>query len=214
MKSFAIFGDSYSTFEGHIPQGYCNYYPEGLGSLVTDVSHTWWHMLSEKTGARLVFNDSWSGSTVGYRCYGGGDCSGSSSFITRFRRLIDEGAFEGEFAPDTLFIFGGTNDDWCGAPLGRVISPDIPEEELYSVIPSFCEMARLATDVMDGSHVYFIINTGLAQELTDGIAEAARAFGARSVLLTEFDKVNDHPSRTGMEEICRQVMDALSLSDR
>lgn len=62
-----IIGDSYSTFEGCIPEGFAAWYFSG-GTDVTDVTEkneTWWHMLISKTGMPLLLNNSWSGAPVG-----------------------------------------------------------------------------------------------------------------------------------------------------
>ena len=88
-EKIMIFGDSYSTFEGYIPEGYAVYYPRAD---VTDVSKTWWYMLAEETASEIVLNNSWSGSTICNTGYSG-DCSKSSSFIFRLTKLIDEGFF-------------------------------------------------------------------------------------------------------------------------
>ena len=92
MKKAMIFGDSYSTFEGYIPDGYAIYYskiPRVEGIDVTEVTQCWWHMLMSEMGVELVMNDSWSGSTICYTGYQG-DCSATSSFITRLEKYIAE----------------------------------------------------------------------------------------------------------------------------
>ena len=78
-EKIMIFGDSYSTFEGYIPEEYAVYYPRHD---VSDVSKTWWYMLANETASEIVLNNSWSGSTICNTGYNG-DCSKSSSFIFR-----------------------------------------------------------------------------------------------------------------------------------
>ena len=92
FNNFMIFGDSYSTFEGHIPEGYaCHYFSTPKNDTdVTRAEETWWHLLKEETDSCLVMNNSWSGSTICYTAYGGRDCSGDSSFIYRFEKLLEE----------------------------------------------------------------------------------------------------------------------------
>ena len=91
-----IFGDSYSTFEGYIPEGYAFYYPPSLSTRpsLPDVNFTWWKALINETASTLILNNSWSGSTMGYTGYNGADTSKTSSFITRLRKLTLEGFFE------------------------------------------------------------------------------------------------------------------------
>ena len=60
-KNLLIFGDSYSTFKGYIPEGYAFYYSED-GRPETDVTaleETWWHQVINEMGANLVLNNSW-----------------------------------------------------------------------------------------------------------------------------------------------------------
>ena len=97
IKNFMIFGDSYSTHRDHIPEGYAFYYTdEGRKpeEPVTKMKYeeTWWGRFIAKTGANLVHNNSWSGSTIGYTGYSG-DCSKRSAFIYRYRKLMEEGFF-------------------------------------------------------------------------------------------------------------------------
>ena len=92
-KNTVIFGDSYSTFAGFIPNGYAVYYPNENQSNVSSVEQTWWHALSKECDLNIVLNNSWSGSTICHTGYGGGDCSASSSFIYRLSNLIKEDYF-------------------------------------------------------------------------------------------------------------------------
>ena len=90
-----IFGDSYSTYSGYIPEGYAVYYSGKRENPpdVSDVSRTWWHSLISETGSELVMNNSWSGSTICYTGYNGVDCSKTNSFIYRLERLFSDGFF-------------------------------------------------------------------------------------------------------------------------
>ena len=90
-----ILGDSYSTFEGFVPEGYDIYYFENgySDTDVTKVSQTWWHQVVDEADLNLILNNSWSGSTIGYTGYDNVDCSKSSSFIYRLKQLIAEEFF-------------------------------------------------------------------------------------------------------------------------
>ena len=79
IGNFVIFGDSYSTYKDRIPEGYPTFYTpdevpptEKVRNMTAE--ETWWGRLVQETDARLVRNDSWSGSTLGYTGYAG-DCS-------------------------------------------------------------------------------------------------------------------------------------------
>ena len=115
-----IFGDSYSTFENFVLEGYAVYYTE-KGRPETDVTkvfQTWWHQVVTEIDLNLNLNNSWSGSTIGYTGYNNTDCSHSSSFIYRLQKLIEQDFFDKNDI-DTVFVFGGTNDSWAEAPLGN-----------------------------------------------------------------------------------------------
>ena len=87
MKNALIFGDSYSTFLGCIPNGYATYYP----SLdVNKVEETWWCRVIKELSLNLVLNDSYSGAPICYTGYNKEDCSKTFSFIKRYRKLKEE----------------------------------------------------------------------------------------------------------------------------
>jgi len=67
LKKFvSVYGDSVSTLSGWNPKGYCVFY-QGENcerSGVKEYSDTWWGQLIDYLGAKLLVNDSWSGSRV------------------------------------------------------------------------------------------------------------------------------------------------------
>ena len=210
VKNFMIFGDSYSTHKDHIPKEYAYYYcDEGVdpSNPVTKmrVEQTWWGQFIEKTGANLVLNDSWSGSTIGYTGYDG-DCSTSSSFIYRYTKLLESGFFN-ENQIDTIFVLGGTNDSWSNAPLGTEKYADWTREDLFCVQPAICYfMAQLKQNHPD-VRVIYIANCDIKTEIIDCIKHASEFFGAGYVELHDIDKDMGHPTILGMEQICDQVME-------
>ena len=64
LGNILIYGDSYSTYQNYIPEGYaCYYFPferEGAPFLPS-VEHTWWYPIVTREGNALVENNSWSG---------------------------------------------------------------------------------------------------------------------------------------------------------
>lgn len=103
LGNIFILGDSYSTFEGYIPEGVAPYYKIsgpyykcekcelGEGD-VFNVEETWWYELCKENG-KLIRNCSWSGTTICNTGYNKSDNS-SCSFIARFDHLVQEGFFE------------------------------------------------------------------------------------------------------------------------
>ena len=208
IGNFMIFGDSYSTHEGHIPEGYACYYsdegrPDNPVTKMT-VADTWWMRMIARTGAKLLLNNSWSGSTIGYTGYNG-DCSTSSSFIYRYRKLAESGFFA-QNKLDTVFVFGGTNDSWSNAPLGEEQYGDWQESDLFNVLPAICYFMHTLKENHPTVRLVFIANCDIKDEVVACIQNAAARYGVEVVTLGGIDKDKGHPTVRGMEEICNQVL--------
>ena len=211
MKSkLLIIGDSYSTYEGMIPEGYAAYY--GPNGILPDVpvtkmqlDDTWWRKLIKATGVELVLNNSWSGSTV---CYTGrgGDCSGTSSYIFRYRQLKEKGFFK-ENDIDTVIVFGGTNDSWIDAPLGSLKFGEIEESELYSVLPAFSHLMGSIKSDMPNANILFIANSDIKEEIISAIKVSGEHYGVDTIALHDVRKESGHPTPLGMTDICEQVLE-------
>ena len=143
-NNIVIFGDSYSTFKGFVPDDFAVYYSETVRDEtdVTSVKDTWWYQVISEKNLKLVQNNSWSGSTIGYTGYDNVDCSTSSSFIYRLRQLISADFFL-KNKIDKVFVFGGTNDSWSNAPLGEAKFDNFEEKDLYFVLPAVCYFLSL-----------------------------------------------------------------------
>ncbi len=214
MKNIMIFGDSYSTFARCIPEGYSAYYT-GKRSAEEDqpdvpsAEHTWWGLLLKETGANLVLNDSWSGSTIGYTGYSGRDTSGTSSFLFRLDRLVKNGFFA-KNEIDTVFVFGGTNDSWSDAPLGEEMTEGWKHEDLFNVLPAVHCFFKKLRDALPSARIYGICNSGIKGEIVNAIQNACKANGAKAIALTDaVDKKSGHPTVQGMIDIKNQVLAAL-----
>ena len=205
LGNTVIFGDSYSTFLGYIPEGYAVYYtPTREIPDVNRVEDTWWHMLTTELEGNIVRNDSWSGSTVGFTGYNGVDCSKTSSFIYRVNKLESEGFFR-DNKLDTVLIFGGTNDSWSNAPLGEEKLSDWENGDLYNVRPAICYFVKRVKDLAPEARVVCIINTEIKFAIMDAFIAACEQFGAEFVKLEDIEKMNGHPSVKGMTSIKEQI---------
>lgn len=214
MKNNAIiFGDSYSTFEGFIPEGYETYYSDSEGSKtdVRRVEQTWWHQIIKEADLNLVLNNSWSGSTIGYIGWGGRDFSKSSCFIYRFKQLIEKEFFT-KNQIDTVFIFGGTNDSWSNAPLGKEKYSDWDESDLYTALPAISYFLNLVRQTLPQAKIYCLINTGLKDEITSCMKTASEKYGITYVTFNNIDKNDEfgHPTIKGMKTIKNGVLKALN----
>ncbi len=199
-------GDSYSTYEGYIPEGYKFYYCDEREEkpIVNGVEKTWWHLLARENDLNIILNDSFSGSTVCNTVRE--NFSVESSFVSRIDKYIGEGFFT-ENKIDTAFIFGGTNDSWTNAPMGKLKYSDWTAEDLMCVLPAFCYLINRAKEVVDD--VIVIINTDLKEEIAEGFMEACESCEVTYLCLKEIDKENGHPTELGMKQISKQVAECL-----
>lgn len=208
MKNALIFGDSYSTFFGHIPEGFRHYYGgEREGTDFTDVSDTWWYPLMQEASLNLVQNNSWSGSTIGYTGYDG-DCSKTSSFIYRLKCLINEGFFT-EHRLDTVFVFGGTNDSWSNAPLGKPQFDNFVKQDLFNVLPAIAYFFKTLRETLPQADIYCLVNTDLKPEITATLLEACERYHLTPVTFDTIDKLYNHPTAKGMAQIKNRVLELL-----
>ena len=204
-----ILGDSFSTFEGYIPEGYYIYYSENpeKNTDVRKVEYTWWHRLIQETGSNLVLNNSWSGSTICYTGYDGYDCSKDSSFIFRVRQLIENGFFA-ENKIDTVFLFGASNDSGANSPLGELKYDNFEEKDLYEALPAICYIIKLLKETLPEATIYFPINDDIKPEIREVIPTACEHYGIKAIPLKNITKLEHHPTIEGMEQIKNQILEA------
>lgn len=139
--SLSILGDSISTFEGWIPEGFNVFYP--MNGEVTDVSQTWWKLLLDNTGMELCVNGSSSGSTcVGDSLNEDNPWYGCSGYRISF--LIGEGGK----MPDVIIVYLGTNDLMMNVPIGDNDGTNMVEEgEIENFSDAYCMILdKLASD--------------------------------------------------------------------
>lgn len=208
MKNLLILGDSYSTFEEYIPEGYACYYNSQCDTDVVSVEDTWWHKLMKDKGFNLCQNNSWSGSTICYTGYCNEDCSETSSFIARIEELNKEGFFEKNVV-DTVIVFGGTNDSCANSPLGRAKYDNFEKKDLYQILPAVSYLISRLQDILPNAQIIFVMNCDIKAEIINGVKEICRYYGILCVELEGIDKTDGHPTALGMsqikEQICKQM---------
>lgn len=202
----SVLGDSYSTFDGYIPQGNEPWYPTANKATndVRQVEQTWWWQVINEGGYRLGVNESYSGSTVSYTGYRGDDYR-ERSFITRLPRIAP---------PDVLLIFGATNDSWCGAPIGDFKYDSLTRGHFYEFRPALGYLVQEAKRRMPGTHIVFIINSELKDDITKSIITVCKKFGVDYLLLHDIEKQAGHPSIQGMKAIKEQVLQKLQPEEQ
>ena len=161
VKSVSILGDSYSTFEGFIPEGnHCWYFLEAQKSTdLNAVTQTWWHKLIKENGFKLQKNESFSGSTICNTGYKKEDYS-DRSFITRMKNLGN---------PDIIFICGATNDSWANSPIGEYKYEKWSKDDLYTFRPAMAYMLSTMKDYYPNVEFYFILNDGLKTKINESV---------------------------------------------
>lgn len=204
LPTVSILGDSYSTYEGYIPEGNAIWYydaePQRERTDVDDVTQTWWWQFIKEGGYKLGVNDSYSGATICYKGYRGEDYE-DRSFITRLPRLG---------SPDLILIFGGTNDSWAGAPAGEFKYDGQTNADLHTFRPAMALLLERTAKRYPTAQVLFIVNDGLREEITQSIAEICTRYGVAYVMLRDIDKKAGHPTQKGMRQIKEQVLEAIA----
>lgn len=203
-QTVAILGDSYSTFEGYVPEGYAIWYDHNPKEQndVCEVSQTWWYELLNSKKYQLLGNNSYSGSTVCNSGYDGEDYK-DRSFITRMPQLLEYSVER----PDIILIFGGTNDSWANAPIGELKYSDWTSKDLYTALPAYCYMLNYLHTYAPQTRVINIINSELKPQIMDGIQAAAEHYGMEYIRLEGIEKGWGHPTIKGMAAI-RQAVEA------
>lgn len=110
--TFAVLGNSISTYYDYLPSGYAVYYSQDREkNYGFQVGDTWWMQLSRISGLTFLANASWSGSRVACDLL-----NSNAPFLSNHRVK----ALGRAGTPDFVFIAGGTND-WNQAkvPLGE-----------------------------------------------------------------------------------------------
>ena len=202
--TFAILGDSYSTFEGYIPEGNAYYYPrpEAVDDVLR-VEDTWWHILMTRNDMQLKINESYSGATV---CTTVRDGLPFSSAFTQRVRL----SLSGETKLDYIFVFGTTNDSWLSRPIGEVKFSDRTEQDVRQVLPAYCDVIEYLREQHPEATVVSVVNTDLKPQIRDGIVCANAHYGALTMELADIEKQNGHPSAAGMRQIADQIEEKLN----
>ena len=109
-KKLGIVGDSISTYEGWIPDGYDVYY--GNEGSLPSVENTYWKIAINELGM-VVGNCSWSGSFVT-----GDSTSTSNANIGTSTKRINDLSADG-INPDIVLVYMGTNDFLFGKDKGE-----------------------------------------------------------------------------------------------
>ncbi|MBQ3657724.1 MAG: hypothetical protein II956_12905 [Bacteroidales bacterium] len=201
-QRISVLGDSYSTFEGYIPEGNEPWYFQKIDTSRSDVlsvRQTWWWQLIKDGGYLLEKNESYSGATISYTGYNDDDYS-PRSFITRLPRVG---------SPDILLIFGCTNDSWAGVKTGQYQYSDFKRGDLYFYRPALAKLLEEALSRLPNVDIYFIINSELRSDIVESTITICKHYGIKYIQLENIEKRWGHPTAKGMKSIATQVAKAI-----
>ena len=159
-KSVAFLGDSLSTFQGYIPEGYPSYYPKDYMDVVS-VKQTWWMKLIKESNAKLEINNSYSGSKVSGTL--------SSSFTKRVEDLGN---------PQYIIINGGTGDAFNNSVPAGVLHFDADDSELNldEFADSYDLLIRKAISLYPKAFIIVVIPNTVPGDYTSAIIEIAKHY--------------------------------------
>ncbi len=210
LKNFMVIGDSYSAYEGYVPEGCLPHYgPSMENEIYRRVKDTdmWWYKLKEKVGGNLLLTAAASGSAIAYTGWDG--YNSDYSFIGRFEKLIKEGFFE-KNKVDTLFIFGGTNDYWIAGAKGEIKRENITEKDKELQLPAVIYFFDLVRKTLPNTRVIVLVNDAIYEgELRTRIIEESRINAFECICLENIEKDDGHPTVKGMTEISNQIISFL-----
>lgn len=141
-KKLSILGDSISTFDGWIPEGYACFFP--MNGDVAQVEQTWWQIVLQNTGMELCVNGSSSGSTCAGDSTSPDDCGYGCSDYRIGDLIRSDGCL-----PDVIIVYMGTNDFMKAVPLGDNDGTQVVEE---GVIENFSDAYCLILDKLIDSY--------------------------------------------------------------
>ena len=192
-KNILIFGDSYSSYVGTIPDGYRVYY-SGT-NILNSPDQMWWSLLTQERGGTVVRNDSSSGSTI--------NTAGYQPFINRLNKLYSDGFFT-ENKIDYVFVLGGTNDNG-GHVLGEEMYSGWTDSDLNKVLPAICYFFSRIREILPDAEIYGITNLRMKQELIDAIDHATAHVNGHFVGI-KVELQESHPTAVGMQQIKDEIL--------
>lgn len=207
---FSVLGDSYSSLEGYVyPDTNDVYEYPDIG--VTGAEQMWWSQVAGSTGWLLDRNNSFSGAMISN--FDVMEYFVPASFINRMDNLGH---------PDVIFIFGGVNDLWYGAPFGEYVYADWTEEQLRSYRPALAYLLDNLKRLYPRAELYFLLETN---PCPGGIDEETRLnyivsthriadhYDVDCIDLLDIHKNLWHPDVEGQKNIADQILEYLAVEN-
>lgn len=196
-KKVSIIGDSISTFEGYVVDGYPTHYPGAAGTTVTTVDKTYWDILFRATGATLERNAAYSGSSAS-------DASRPSFFERCSRDILGE--------PDVIIVELGTNDSNNQVDVGpfdySTVYTDLPENKFAS---AYIKGIKALRALYPNANI-ICLALNMTREYSTAIQMIAAQLRCNFVYCYTYLRENgSHPGAIGMSQIADTIMSSYNI---
>lgn len=205
-ESVSFYGDSVSTFEGSIPQGYNVYYsPSTPNSDVTTEDDCWWKMVVNDTGLTLKGNISSSGSTVGSYTTDASVPAGTAHGIDddRISKLDSSSGY--------VVVYLGINDAWSYWQDEDTFKSVY--EEMIQKIQHHCPEAQIFCCKIHPIDTSLGGEFGVANNVISDVATANNCkvidFSTLNFDSSDYQDGLLHPSKSGMEKLAGRASEII-----
>lgn len=197
--TFAVLGDSYSTFMGFTdPLDNEQWYPHA-GNNAASVNQTWWKLFEQQSGVVLEHNNSFSGSTICTHSWGN-----STDLVNSFVGRVDNLRRAG-----LIIVEGATNDNNAGSAIGEYVWENFNASQKRTFRGGTAYVIDYLQKKYPESQIVFMLNNGLRDDINSSVDEICAHYGVPVLKISGVTKVEDHPDAPGMETICSQLIDFL-----
>lgn len=207
---YSVLGDSYSALDGYLDPETNDPWPHFGDIGVTQPEQMWWYQVGDVMKWEMDKNNSFSGSLICNLNYV--NYYGPHSFIRRMDELGN---------PNVIFVFGGTNDAYVGAPLGDYVYADWTDEQLCEFRPALAYLLDHLQQRHPGAKLYLMIDMDLGSGgIDDSIRDAfiasmhhvADHYHVVTIDLYNIYKNSWHPNVKGQERIANQVIEVVKAN--
>ena len=91
-------------------------------------------------------------------------------------------------------------------PVRKKQYTDFRRADLYTYRPALAKLLDDAISRYPNARIYFIINDGLRNDITESTKTICKHYGIKYIELKNISKKYGHPTAKGMEAIAAQVM--------
>ena len=197
--TFAVLGDSYSTFMGFTdPLKNAQWYPHANNAMAS-VEQTWWKLFEAESGVRLEQNNSFSGSTICTHSWNN-STDLVNSFVGRVDNLREAGL---------IIVEGATNDNNAGSTLGDYVWSGFTAAHKRTFRGGTAYVIDFLQKKYPNSKVVFMLNSDLRNDINESVQAICDHYNVPVLKLKNITKIDGHPDIAGMEAINSQLMQML-----